>query len=245
MSSLHAPTLKTSAPEQASLYQWKASQYSSHSTLLRLFPAEGRDRAVLDIGCGNGYLAAALAARGFRVTGIDRPGGYRPDFPTAVELIERDVDQGLPRAYQQFDYIVCADILEHLRHPGDLLRELHGSLRPGAQLVASLPNSGNIYFRWQVALGRFPQHDSGLFDRTHLHFYTWRGWQRLFRESGFRICSIEVTGVPFELAFASRRTSGLLRAAEWLSYSLARLWRTLFAYQFVVTAVLHDDPATG
>jgi SAM-dependent methyltransferase len=243
MSSLQ-PTLKASGAEPALVYQWKASPYSSHSTVLRLFPAEGQTRAVLDPGCGNGYLAAALSKRGFRVTGVDRPGAYRPDFPPSVELIERDLDQGLPRTYQQFDYVVCADILEHLRRPGDLLREVRGVMRPGAQLIASLPNSGNIYFRCQVALGRFPQHDQGLFDRTHLHFYTWHGWQRLLRESGFRIRSVEVTSVPFERAFAPR-ASALLRASEWFSYRLARLWKTLFAYQFVVTAVLDDDPTTG
>jgi SAM-dependent methyltransferase len=244
MSSLQAPTLKASGTEPALRYPWKASPFSSHSALLRLFPLEGRGLAVLDTGCGNGYLAAALTRRGFRVTGLERPGGSRrADFPAAVELIECDLDHGLPPTYQQFHYIVCADILEHLRQPGHLLEQLRGVMRPGAQLVASLPNSGNIYFRWQVALGRFPRHEQGLFDRTHLHFYTWDGWQQLFRESGFRMRSIEVTSVPFERAIAGRRR--LVRAAEWFSYRLARLWKTLFAYQFVVTAVSDNDAVTG
>jgi SAM-dependent methyltransferase len=200
---------------------------------------------VLDAGCGNGHLASALASRGFRVTGLERSGGYQPDFPASVELIEGDLDQGLPLICQQFDYVVCADILEHLRQPGNLLQELRGVMKPGAQLLASLPNSGNIYFRCQVALGRFPKHDQGLFDRTHLHFYTWDGWQQLFSESGFRIRSIEVTSVPFELAFAHRHAPVWLRAAEWFNYHLARLWKTLFAYQFVVIAVPDDDAITG
>jgi SAM-dependent methyltransferase len=245
MSSLPAPTLKASGTEPELLYPWKTSPYSSHSTLLRLFPAEGRGQAVLDAGCGNGYLASALASRGFRVTGLERAGGYRTDFPASVELIEGDLDRGLPPTYRQFDYIVCADILEHLRQPGSLLEQLRGVMKPGAQLVASLPNSGNIYFRWQVALGRFPQHDQGLFDRTHLHFYTWDGWQQLFRESGLRIRSIEVTSVPFERVIAPRNASVLVRAAEWFSYRLAQLWKALFAYQFVVIAVADNDTITG
>ncbi|HTW64999.1 MAG TPA: class I SAM-dependent methyltransferase [Bryobacteraceae bacterium] len=245
MSSVQAPVLKTGAAESALVYPWKSSPYSSHSALLRLFPGEGRDRSVLDIGCGNGYLARALAARGFRVTGIELPGGRRPDFPASVDLMERDLDQGLPRFFEQFDYVICADILEHLRQPAHLLQELRSVLRPGAQIIASLPNSGNIYFRWQVAWGFFPQHDHGLFDRTHLHFYTWRGWQELFREAGFQIRSIEPTSVPFERAFQDGRSPVALRAAEWISYRLAWLWKTLFAYQFVVTAVPYDDPASG
>jgi SAM-dependent methyltransferase len=237
MSALQAPALKSNGSPSPSIYQWKASPFSSHSKLLRVFPAEGRGRSVLDVGCGNGHLASALAARGFHVTGIDRPSGYRTDFPESATLLERDLDQGLPPIYQKFDYVVCADILEHLREPGNLLREFHGVMMPGARLIASLPNSGNIYFRGHIALGRFPQHDQGLFDRTHLHFYTWAGWNQLFRANGFRIESVEVTSVPFERAFASGGASRFLRTVEGFSFGLARVWKKLFAYQFVVTAV--------
>jgi SAM-dependent methyltransferase len=245
MNSLQATALKAGATDPVSVYPWKTSPYSSHSALLRLFPADGSGRTVLDAGCGNGYLAAALSARGFRVTGIDRPARHRHSFPASVQLIERDLDDGLPRLFEQFDYIVCADILEHLRHPGDLMRDLHNVMRPNSLLIASLPNSGHAYFRARVALGSFPKHDHGLFDRTHLHFFTRSGWQQLFQQSGFKIRTIAVTSVPFERAFASGGTSAVLRAAEWLSYQFARAWKTLFAYQFVVTATPHDDASTG
>jgi SAM-dependent methyltransferase len=240
---LQASTIKEEGSQARSRYQWKPSPYSSHSALLRLFPAEGRGRGVLDTGCGGGHLAAALAARGFRVTGIDRPGGVSSDFPASATLLERDLDQGLPPICEKFDYVVCADILEHLREPANLLRQFHDVMLPGGQLIASLPNSGNIYFRGQVALGRFPQHEQGLFDRTHLHFYTWAGWRQLFAASGFRIGSVQVTSMPFERAFASGE-SVFLRAMEAFSFLLARGWKTLFAYQFIVTAVGDHDADT-
>jgi SAM-dependent methyltransferase len=245
MNSLQATALKAAATDPAPIYPWKTSPYSSHSALLRLFPAEGNGRTVLDTGCGNGYLAAALAARGFRVTGIDRPEQDRHDFPRSVQLIKRDLDDGLPRMFERFDYVVCADILEHLRHPAGLLRDLHDVMQPNSLLIASLPNSGHVYFRARVALGSFPKHDQGLFDRTHLHFFTRSGWRQLFEQSGFHIRTTAVTSVPFERAFASGGTSSALRAAEWVSYQFARVWKTLFAYQFVVTATSPDDAATG
>jgi len=242
MSALQAPTLQPKGTEYRVRYAWKTSPYSSHSTLLRLLAEDGRGRTVLDVGCGNGRLASELAARGFRVTGIDQPGENRPDSPNSLELIERDLDQGLPPLYQKFDYVICADILEHLRDPASLLQELRGVTAPQGRLIASLPNSGNIYFRAQVALGRFPQHDQGLFDRTHLHFYTWAGWNQLFAENGFRIRSLQVTSVPFEQGVASKRNSTMARAIEALSFGLARAWKTLFAYQFVVTAEPEATP---
>jgi methionine biosynthesis protein MetW len=207
-----------------------------------MLASDGGGRTVLDVGCGNGYLAAAVAKRDFQVTGVERAGGYTADFPESVGLIEADLDQGLPALYAQFDYVICADIIEHLREPANLLRELRAVVKPGGCLVASLPNSGHIYFRFQVALGRFPRHDQGLFDRTHLHFYTWAGWNQLFAAGGFRIESVEVTSVPFERALAPANTSSkILRAAEWFSFQLARAWKTLFAYQFVVAAVPDDE----
>ena len=90
------------------------------------------------------------------------------------------------RSPQSFDYIVCADVLEHLRDPLRMLRDCQARLAPGGTLILSLPNSGHWYFRWNVLLGRFPQHDRGLFDRTHLHFYTWDGWVELLHTRRLR-----------------------------------------------------------
>ena len=110
---------------------------------------------------------------GFAVTSIDWPNSPHP--PT-VEFAGADLDNGLPPLRGQFDYIICADVLEHLRAPVELLKECRARLAPGGMLVGSLPNSGHFYFRWNVLMGRFPQHQRGLFDSTHLHFYTWEGW---------------------------------------------------------------------
>lgn len=219
------------------MYTFKASPYSSHSLLLQSFPAEGQGRTVLDVGCGNGYLSALLAERGFAVTGVERRDGYTKPFPDSVALIEADLENGLPDTGRLYDYILCADILEHLRSPRCLLQQLHRITRPGGSLIASLPNSGNIYFRLNILAGRFPQDDKGLFDRTHLRFYMWRGWKELLESTGWKVSAIRSSGIPVGLAVPARwEHSTVVTVAERVCYGLANIRKTLFAYQFVVTA---------
>lgn len=222
--------------EKDSPYQFKPGPWSSHSLLLAAFPPAGDGRRILDLGCGPGYLAALLAARGYRVTGVESPGRAGANFPAGVELVEADLDSGLPPLAGHFDFILCADVLEHLRDPGRLLAQLRPRLAEGGWLVASLPNSGHAYFRWTVLRGRFPAQDRGLFDRTHLHFYTWSGWRDLFAGAGFRLQTVRPSGVPVGLALPRWQNTSWVHMLERLSYTSARVWKTLFAYQFVVTA---------
>lgn len=217
-------------------YQFKASPYSSHSLLLDSLPQVGAGRRVLDVGCAGGYLGVILAARGYRVTGIDSPGARRAGFPESIELVEADLDLGLPPLAGRFDYIICADVLEHLRRPDGMLRDLRSALADGGRLAASLPNSGHAYFRWNVLRGRFPAHDRGLFDRTHLHYYTWRGWVDLFAAVGLRIETLRCSGVPIGLALPQWEGSAVVRTLERMSFESARWWKKMFAYQFIVTA---------
>jgi SAM-dependent methyltransferase len=218
----------------ASPYQLKESPYSSHALLLAQLPAPGEGRRVLDAGCGPGYLSGILSARGYRVTALERAGA--PQLPVDAEFLQWDLDQGLPELGIRYDYVLCADILEHLRDPAMLLREIRAVLAPGGAVLASLPNSGHAYVRWNVLRGRFPQHDRGLFDRTHLHFYTWDGWVELFRSAGLRVEARAASGVPVSLALPRWHGSRLVEALERASYDLARVWKTVFAYQFIVTA---------
>jgi len=218
------------------VYQFKRSALSSHSVLLDSLPGNGSGRRVLDVGCGNGYLGAILTQRSYQVTGLEQANGFSDTFPASVELVVADLERGLPPLRDRYDFVLLADILEHLRSPEQLLAQVREVLAPGGVVLASLPNSGNIWFRGNVLLGRFPQEEKGLFDRTHIRFYMWKGWEKLFNTSGFRITSVRPTPIPFSAVVAGADTSLPVRAAENVCYGLALIWKALFAYQFVVRA---------
>lgn len=160
------------------------------------------------------------------------------EIGASVDFIGADLERGLPPVDGRFDFVVCADILEHLRDPARLLRDVRSVISPGGRLLASLPNSGHAYFRANVLMGRFPAHDRGLFDRTHLHFYTWAGWKNLLESAGFGVERVTPTSVPVGMILPRWEGTPLARGLERASFALACLRKTLFAYQFVVSAYL-------
>jgi SAM-dependent methyltransferase len=102
---------------------------------------------VLDIGCGSGRLAAALATAGFEVDGIDieeraiqlgRQIIARQGLN--VHLYAGDIhDPQHPVAAKPYDVIVCVEVLEHVSAWRELLARGSQLLRPGGTLVISVP----------------------------------------------------------------------------------------------------------
>ena len=98
----------------------------------RYYRQLGDVRRILDVGCGTCEFGR-YRPEGTEVFGIDAdPGavGQAARFERATVL---DLDGArLPYPDQSFDSALARDILEHLRDPGGLVRELYRVLRPGA-----------------------------------------------------------------------------------------------------------------
>ncbi len=104
-------------------------------------------KRVLDVGCGGGILAEAMARRGAEVTGIDMAG--KPLQVAKLHLKESGLrinylqveaaDLAISEA-QSFDVVTCMELLEHVPDPAGMVRACAELVRPGGQVFFSTIN---------------------------------------------------------------------------------------------------------
>ena len=195
---------------------------------------------VLDVGCASGYLAAALRERDCTTFGVEPdPALAEQARAHCARVFELDVERAdgrddLPR---DLDAVLFGDVLEHLRDPWEVLSFARTLLRPGGVAFVSVPNGVHWRARLQFARGRFPQEDSGTFDRTHLRWFDLDGARELVSRAGFRIASERFTPAPLPGEGLVRRIAGGTPEAPrfplgHLRWYLSRRVPRLFALQF-------------
>jgi Methyltransferase domain len=64
---------------------------------------------------------------------------------------------------------------------------LLGLLKPSGRLLCTGPNVAYWAMRKDLLLGRWDYQDTGIMDRTHLHFYNAKTWQELVERAGYKV----------------------------------------------------------
>jgi ubiquinone/menaquinone biosynthesis C-methylase UbiE len=149
----------------------------------------GRAERALDVGCGDGRLTAELDALKLFAADVSplalERAGRRLD--SDIQLVELAPDADLPLEDSQFDLVLCAETLEHIRDTQLLLSEIRRVLRPGGTLAVTTPAHSRLT-GLRLLLRGF---DNG-FDplSPHLRFYTKRSLVRMLGELGYDVRSI-------------------------------------------------------
>jgi methionine biosynthesis protein MetW len=225
-------------------YTLKMSPTGSHMQTVEAIEPGSR---VLDLGCSQGLLARPLRERGVRVTGVDA----RPPEGVAEELesyYQRDLEQELQLPEERdFDYVVVADVIEHIRNRRQLLRSVRRYLKSDGRLIISTPNIAIWFYRLSLLVGRFEYGPRGVLDADHVHLYTRATFQREVEGAGFRVVKRRVTALPFEVVFEATGRSRVVRRMADLYYSLAKAWPSMFAYQHILEAEITtlDEESTS
>ncbi|WP_054535780.1 class I SAM-dependent methyltransferase [Herpetosiphon geysericola] len=162
--------------EYASIYRQAGQSWLSlhmlNWLLLWLEQQNYRPQTVLDLGCGTGDAAVALALQGYQVTAIDRSETMLVQARLHAELQHATVawqqaDLTTWQATTKYDLIISLfDTLNYLLEPeqlGHLFQQIAAALTPNGWLVFDL-NTPLLYATW-------PEHNQVVLDRDDLYIY--------------------------------------------------------------------------
>lgn len=205
------PVNKNSAFE---VYQYCGDPHSVHSKIIKYV---GSKKKVLDVGCNKGYLCKEFKNNGCFTVGIEadaESGNFARQFCDNVIVSDVEQIKQLPYPENYFDVMVFADVLEHLKDPSAVLQWLKKYLSPKGLIIVSFPNVARVDIRLKLLFGKFNYEDAGIMDKTHLRFYTFASAKKLLESCGYRVLSIDYTGLCSKI----------------------RIFPTLISFQFIIVA---------
>ncbi len=177
-------------------YEWDEAKTPAHTFLL---PAilemlgDKKRKNILDLGCGNGYLASKLLEYGFSVYGVDAS-------MSGIEVAKKRhegrfflanlTDSTLPEEIEsvQFDTVIATEVIEHLYDPKKFVRICKRILDKNGEgeLILSTPYHGYLKNLALAVTGRMDKHFTVLWDGGHIKFWSKETLSRLLVEEGFR-----------------------------------------------------------
>lgn len=231
---------KYDVERDGALYTYKRAPTSLHQHVLRR--AVERGARVVELGAGQGDVGEHLARRGARVVAADL---RRPAREFAHPFLELDLDRDFAGPLAEAlggraDQVVALDVIEHLASPERGVAGIQELLRPGGVLFASTGNIAFAPLRLTLLAGRFNYGKKGILDLTHSRLFTVRSFRRLLERSGFRVRAVHGFGPPIQDMIGE---AWYWIALDRTAAALARLWPSLFGYQFAIEAERLDDVA--
>jgi 2-polyprenyl-3-methyl-5-hydroxy-6-metoxy-1,4-benzoquinol methylase len=172
---------------------------------------------ILEIGCGHGNTLIELKKQGKAkfIAGIDIVDLNQSTKLDKFILADIECKENIDLPENYFDVIICADVLEHLKDPWNVLEKIKKFLKPHGIVIASIPNIREISTFASILInilirGDFRYVDAGILDKTHLRFFCKKNIIELFEKTGYK-----VEKITFDLS-----TSPIRRPLLKLSFGL-------------------------
>lgn len=146
---------------------------------------------LLDVGCGNGTIAAYFLGLGCTVVGIDLSEEgiaiARAAYPAArFELLAAD-DRVMENLREPpFDIVISTEVVEHLYDPRAYARGCYAALKAGGRFICSTPYHGYLKNLIVALRGGWDVHADPLWDGGHIKLWSRKTLAALLTEAGFQ-----------------------------------------------------------
>ena len=176
---------------------------------------------ILELGAATGFMSEHFRDHlGCKVTSVDINPEAKPDI--AGDLNSPAVWKKI-KAKAPYELVFASAILEHLPRPETTLQLIKAVLKPRGELIVTLPNVAHWRARLNLLWGKFEYEDYGIFDRTHLRFFTYYSSQKLIKNAGFTIKKVLLD------------PAGGVKYFDWL----VKHWPNLYAHQICIYAAVN------
>lgn len=186
----------------------------------------GKHHRVLELGCATGYMTEYMnKTLGCSVVAVDYDSSsVKIAKDTGLDVIQGDLNTektwNLIAKNGLFDTVLAANIIEHLVDTDFQLSHIHNSLESSGRLVIVVPNICWWRSRLSLLRGVWQYQPYGLFDETHLKFFSLPSLRNTLQKNGFMV-----------LDEAYDPAGG----AKWLT-PLLQKFPNAYAYQVVMVA---------
>lgn len=208
-----------------------------NSSWFKVYNLIKNNSKVLDVGCSSGNFGAVLInEKNCIVDGIEIDDDDLKDASKKLRKVYKlNIETDFLKVIgEKYDYVYFGDVIEHLVNPSNTLNRVKELLLPHGKIVFSIPNMAHISVRLMLLSGKFEYGETGLLDKTHLHFYTFNEFQRVVNNGGYNIENIDYVkkDMPEEIVGDFLASLGLKSTKEFISFLRST---DASAYQFVGT----------
>lgn len=218
------------------IYEELFKKFGFSNSHLKIIELVGKNKKILEIGCSVGFMTKVFYENGCQVdlVEVDKKAINKArkfarkaindsiENPKVIQMLEQD-----------YDFIIMADVLEHLVDCGLVLKNLSRIGLPETTLIISLPNIASWFMRKQLFFkGNFEYQESGLLDKTHLHFFTVNSLPIFLKKSNWQV--EELIGTILIYPFKERVEK--IPIISFLINKIAEKYKNLSYFHFVTIA---------
>jgi 2-polyprenyl-3-methyl-5-hydroxy-6-metoxy-1,4-benzoquinol methylase len=150
-----------------------------NSTVLEFGPASGRLTQ---------YLRDEESCKMYIVELDEEAAKIASEFAEGTVIGDIETYEWLDKFQEvKFDYILFADVLEHLRNPEKVLERCKEVLKDDGYIIVSLPNIAHNSIIIDLIKGKFEYQSTGLLDNTHIRFWTYETIEKTFKDLGLNV----------------------------------------------------------
>lgn len=205
-----------------------------HKRIIGILNREKRGK-LLDVGCGNGFLAEKLKNIGYEVYGMDVSlNQVKRARKSGIKAVKASAEEKFNYKNNYFDVVVLSEVLEHLFEPENCLRECYRVLKKNGMLIIGIPNTSCLQARLAMFfLGESQFVTYPYVTHPHIRMFSRGSILKLLKKYNFKVkeiwganwFSVRYTRKNAEILDENKNPvefnwTGLLRVLFWMKWNI-------------------------